>query len=63
MRFTIGEEVRIHGLRDRGLLGKIVSLSPLRAKVTEPDKVFQGTETTVGIRKLKPKTGPLKKAI
>lgn len=58
-RFEIGEEVLIHRLRSQGLKGVVVSLNPLRAKVTENDPVFHGAETTDGIHKLVPKTDHL----
>lgn len=61
LRFQMKEQVLIRGLREWALLGEIVSLRPLRAVVTEDDKVFHGAETTTGIRKLNPKTCPLKK--
>jgi hypothetical protein len=51
-QFEIGEEVLIRGLRPEKLKGVIVSLRPKKAKVTDPDPVFEGVETTDGIRKI-----------
>lgn len=56
-RYELNEEVLIHQLRDHPLKGVVISIRPLKAKVTDPDKVFHGAETTDGIRKINPKTG------
>lgn len=51
-KFEIGEAVLIRGLRKEPLKGVIISLRPKRARVTDPDPVFEGAETTDGIRKI-----------
>lgn len=50
--FEDGEKVRIVGLMPgRVFNGVIVSLSPLKARVTDKDKIWEGAETPSGIRK------------
>ena len=56
-RYELNEEVLIHRLRDHPLKGVVTCIRPLRAKVTDPDKVFHGAETTDGIRKINPQIG------
>lgn len=60
-RYTLGEQVTIRGMREGvRLLGVVISVYPLKARVTnpkDPDPVFEGAETTDGIRKINPKTG------
>jgi hypothetical protein len=43
--WSMGEEVRVIGLMPKQeFAGVVCSLTPLRAKVTTPDKIWQGCE-------------------